>query len=340
MEIYIYNSNRELLGIIEAFEYLRWTRKYSRCGSFELKAIANADNILLLQIGNLLWKNDDEEAGIIEILEYSQRETEFITVSGRFLTSLLSRRIIWDDAVLIGDISDCVGQLLADEILNPADTNRKIDGMFFSQESFDVAVNTAIQYKNLMTAICDLCENADLGIRTQFVPYSGVFNIYLYRGAVTQSIFSKEFENVIEQIYIKSIAEYVNVGLVNGQNAMTIVGGGTGIERREIFVDATDLNIADFNDYGAALQFRGNSVLAENSIIQAFDVVVNQFGNLKYKTDFDIGSQITAVSKKWNVSMTARISEVEETYDRDGLSLNLTFGKPLLTLAERLRGKQ
>ena len=68
MELYIYNSDRELTGIVESFDYLRWTRRYSQCGSFELKAIATPENTELLKEGNIIWKNDDEEAGIIEHL--------------------------------------------------------------------------------------------------------------------------------------------------------------------------------------------------------------------------------------------------------------------------------
>jgi hypothetical protein len=83
VELIAFNRDLDTLGIIESYEYLRWTRKYSDCGSFELKAITTADNITLLKIGNILWKNNDEEAGIIELVEMS----DFITISGRFATS-------------------------------------------------------------------------------------------------------------------------------------------------------------------------------------------------------------------------------------------------------------
>lgn len=43
--------------------------------------------------------------------------------------------------------------------------------------------------------------------------------------------------------------------------------------------------------------FRGNARLAEQAMIQAFDVTVNQYGNLTYKVDFDLGNMIKAVSK-------------------------------------------
>jgi hypothetical protein len=339
MELLIFDSsNRSMKGIVESYEYLNWNRKYSRCGSFELKAIANSVNVELLTIGSLVWKNDDNEAGIIEFLEFNQGETEFITVSGRFLTSLLSRRIVWGTETLNGDISDCIATLLDHHLLNPAMQNRKIPRTYFSHEQLGIPVNTQISYENLMTAVCDICENADIGIRITFVASSGVFNIELYRGLESQAVFSKEYENLIEQVYTTSVAEYSNVALVNGFTAMTIVGSESGTDRREIFVDAQDLKVEDFPDtYDQALLFRGNSKLAENAVIKAFDVTVNQYGNLKYKTDFDVGSLIKAQSKKWNIAMTARITGVSETYDKTGMSLDLTFGKPLLTLAERIR---
>ena len=115
------------------------------------------------------------------------------------------------------------------------------------------------------------------------------------------------------------------------------VGSGSGEGRREIFVDAKDLQSADISgDYTDALVFRGNTKLAEQAMVQAFDVTVNQYGNLNYKTDFDIGSQIQAVSKRWNVSLSARITEVTEYYDRDGMSLDVTFGKQQMTIGQKL----
>ena len=47
---------------------------------------------------------------------------------------------------------------------------------------------------------------------------------------------------------------------------------------------------------------------------------------------------IKVVSKRWGVAMTARITEIEESYDKSGMSLGVTFGKPLLTLAQKLKG--
>lgn len=343
MELYIFDSERKMAGIVQAYEYLRWTCRYSRCGSFELKAFASDENIALLQIGNILWKNDDEEAGIMEFVELTMQEQEFVMVSGRFATCFLSRRIVWATEALSGDLSSGVDQLLNHHLIAPVDSDRVMNGISYKPASLGKPINTQISYQNLMDSVADLCETADVGVKAVFSPATGNFKIILYIGSDTQSVFSKEYENIIDQVFTRSMAEHANTALVGGEgdgpNWTFVVTGGSGEERYEIFVDAKDLRAEDFpDDYAAALLFRGNAKLAERAMVQAFEVTVNSYGNLRYKTDFDIGSKIQAVSKRWNIRLDDRITEIEESHGRDGMSLSVTFGKPLLTLAQKLKG--
>ena len=342
MELYIYNSNRELVGIVESFEYLRWTRRYSQCGSFELKAIATSENTELLKEGNIIWKNDDEEAGIIEHLELSQTEHEVITVSGRFATSFLSCRIVWQTEKLSGDISTCVEQLLNNNLINPSDVARKIANISFSAPNFNVPISTQVSYRNLMDAVTELCVASDVGIKTVFTPTTGVFTVALYMGTESQAVFSKEYENLTEQIYTISAGDYANTALVGGEGegpdrTFVAITSGSGETRHEIFVDAKDLRAEDFGlDYIDTLIFRGQSKLSEQAIRYSFDTSVNPHGNLSYKIDFDLGQTVKVISKAWGVSMTTRITEVEETYDADGRSISVVFGKAELTIAQKL----
>jgi hypothetical protein len=343
MELYIYNSNRELEGIVESFEYLRWTRRYSQCGSFEIKAIATQENADLLKEGNIIWKNDDEEAGIIEHLELSQTEQEFITASGRFATSLLARRIVWQTEILSGDLSVCVEQLINNNLINPSDTARKITAISFSSPNLNVPISTQVSYRNLMDVVTDLCGVSDVGIKTVFTPATGVFTVTLYMGTESQAVFSKGYENLIEQIYTISAADYANTALVGGEGegadrTFVAITSGSGETRHEIFVDAKDLREDDFGaDYIDTLIFRGQSKLSEQAIRYSFDTSVNPHGNLTYKIDFDLGQTVKVISKEWGISMTTRITEVEETYDANGQSISVVFGKAELTIAQKIR---
>jgi len=342
MELYIYNSDRELTGIVESFEYLRWARRYSQCGSFELRAIATPENTTLLQEGNFIWKNDDEEAGIIEHLEMVQAEQEIITASGRFATSFLSRRIVWQTEVLSGDLSACVEQLLNNNLISPTDTARQIDGIVFSAPNLGVPVSTQISYRGLLDVVTELCGASEIGIKTVFTPATHLFTVTLYKGTDSQAVFSKEYENLTEQSYTESATGYANTALIGGEGegesrTFVAITSGSGETRREIFVDAKDLQAADFGTgYTDALIFRGQSKLSEQGIRYSFDTSVNPHGNLTYKTDFDLGQTVKVISKAWGVSMTTRIAEIEETYDADGLSISVVFGKAELTIAQKI----
>lgn len=343
MELYIYNSNRELAGIVESFEYLRWTRRYSQCGSFELKAIATQENTALLKEGNLIWKNDDEEAGIIEHLELSQTEQEIITASGRFVTSFLARRIVWQTEKLSGDISICVEQLINNNLINPSDAARKISGISFLSPNLNVPISTQVSYRNLMDVITELCEVSEVGIKTVFTPSTGILTVMLYMGLESQAVFSKEYENLTEQIYTISAVDYANTALVGGEGegadrTFVAIASGSGEERHEIFIDAKDLRKDDFGaDYIDTLIFRGQSKLNEQAIRYSFDTSVNPHGNLSYKTDYDLGQTVKVISKAWGVSMTTRITEIVETYDANGQSVSVVFGKAELTIAQKIR---
>jgi hypothetical protein len=338
LELYIFNHNRKLAGLVEAFEYLRWTRRYSSCGSFEVKAVATDTNLALLRTGNIVWKNNDCEAAYIEHVELTMDGGEYITASGRFVTSILARRIVWNTENLSGDLSAAVGKLLDNNVIKPANSARRIERVTYVTRPQNANVNTQISYKNLLTAVTELCEAADIGIKTCFKSATGDFEVSLFRGGEVQGVFSREYENILAQSYMESTAGFANAALVGGEGegskrTFVSVGDVSGENRYEIFCDAKDLRSADFpNSYTDALKFRGQSKLAESAMIKAFDATLNQYGNLRYKIDFDVGSTVRVHSGRWAISMTARITEIEESYDKSGMSLDATLGKPLKLL--------
>ena len=345
MELYIYDGARKLSGIVEAFDYLRWSRRYHSCGSFEIKAVATPGNLALIKTGNILWKNDDEEAGYIELVELTMEEGgEHITATGRFVSSIMGRRIIWSTENLSGELSAMLGRLLTNHLISPADTARKIERVQYVGGPAGFPVNNQISHKNLLAAISGLCEAADVGLKTSFNPATGIFKIALYQGSDVQGVFSREFENVLAQTFTESVAGYANVALVGGEGegaerTFVTVGTSTGEGRFEIFVDAKDLRGDDFpGNYSDALIFRGSAKLAEQAMVKACDATLNQYGNLRYKHDFDIGSRVRVAAKGWGLSMTARITEIEESFQQDGMSLDVTLGRPLLTLAQKQEG--
>ena len=74
------------------------------------------------------------------------------------------------------------------------------------------------------------------------------------------------------------------------------------------------------------MQQQGKTALANAPISESFTAEVNPYGNLKYKTHYDLGDIITVSSKRWGVQVDARITEITEVYGADGETLELTLG--------------
>jgi hypothetical protein len=341
MDLLVYDTNRQLMGVVEEYEYLRWTRRYSRSGGYELRAMATPNALNLLKIGHFLGKSDDEEIGLIEFAEISMEDREIIEISGKFGTGLLWRRIVLETEILNGDLGAALGQLLGNNILPTAPVAaRRIPYLSYQQAVLGVNVENQVSYRNLLSVVEGLCAAGDVGIRTIF--NNGNFIVTPYIGTDASGVFSREFENIINQTFTVSVRDFATFALVGGEGegserTFVQVGGGWGEWRFEVFVDARDLQSENFpTGYEDALAYRGMARLAELALVEAFDATINQFGNLQYKVDYDIGSRVRIVAKQWGMEITARITELEENYDRDGMGIRATFGKPLLTIYDKI----
>lgn len=340
--INVYSKDYERIGFIESYSYLSWVRRYSAVGEFELKCAP--ENLPLLSLGNVIAKSKDDEAGIIETLLVESVEKELITVRGRFLPVLLESRIIWDTENLNGDIGGCIGQLINNHAVNPTDTGRAIPNLSYKGIVTGKTIQTQISFKNLLETVTGICSETGVGIKS--VLTGNGTSVSLYLGREQPFVFSKEFENLLSQNYTDSIKDFTNIAKVAGEGEgadrqTVVVGDATGLNRKEIFVDARDLASSEYEDeekYLKALELRGNEKLYEKRRRESFDAVANTNSNLTYRKDFDLGDIVTVKSGLLGISKRLRITEITETYDENGLHMDLIFGDPLPTLSERLKG--
>jgi hypothetical protein len=340
--INIYNKDYERIGFIESYSYLSWVRRYSTVGEFELKCAP--ENLPLLSLGNILAKINDNEGAIIETILVESVEQEIITVRGRFLTVLLESRIIWNTEKLQGDLSQCIGQLINNHAINPVEADRTVPNL--SYESLVIGKNISMQvsFKNLLEAVTGITSETGVGIKG--VLTTGGISLSLYIGQEQPFVFSREFENLLSQNYTDSIKDLANVAKVAGEGEGTdrqiiVIGEAAGLARKEIFIDARDLASSEHESnekYLKALELRGSEKLYEKRRRESFDAVANTNSNLFYRKDFDLGDIVTVKSSLLGISRRLRITEIIETYDEAGLSVDLIFGDPLPTLSERLKG--
>lgn len=258
MNLTVLDTNLLSIAIIDTYESLIWTDRYSKCGDFELYMPISDSIPWYFKQENMLMIEQSEHLMIIETIEIESdsENGNHLKISGRSLESILDRRIIWGQQTFNGNLQDGIKTLIDSCFINPTDSKRKVKGFIF-KESTDSAI-TELTFEatylgnNLLEIIEKLCNDYGIGYKItindqkQFVfelyagidrSYSQINNPYV--------VFSPNFDNVVNSNYITSSTNYKNVALVAGEgegaDRITVTVGSnvvTGLERRELFTDA------------------------------------------------------------------------------------------------------
>ncbi|MBA4507952.1 siphovirus ReqiPepy6 Gp37-like family protein [Clostridium sporogenes] len=380
MELYIFNRELELKGILDTFTSLRWIRRYSKTGEFELHCTLNFDTLELLKRENIIYKKDDVEAGYIETrqLKIGEDGQEYLEIKGKLLTNYLDRRISWDRVNFYGKTEELMRELVNYNAINPANINRKIPSLALGNlKGFTEDIKYQNSFGNIIECLENISNTNNLGYRNLldiknrkilFDVYKGVDRA-INNGTIAPCIFSRDFENILEQEYMDSLNNYRNTTLIAGagegkDRKITSIENGKGLDRYELYVDARDIqdteekkkivtetdeegNITKHEEteeveipwerYKPLLIQRGKEKLEECQEIQTFDSKINTNGNNVYKKDFDLGDIVTVVDKNWGIRIDTRITEIEEVYEEKGLEVNITFGNNIPTIIDKIK---
>ncbi|EPY2275492.1 siphovirus ReqiPepy6 Gp37-like family protein [Clostridium sporogenes] len=382
MELYIFSRDLELKGILDTFTSLRWIRRYSKTGEFELHCTLNSNVLELLKRENIVYKKDDIEAGYIETrqLKIGQDGQEYLKVKGKFLTNYLDRRISWDRVNFSGKTEELMRKLVNDNAINPTNINRKIDNLILGDlKGFIEDIKYQNSFGNIIEQLENISNTSNLGYRNilDIKNRKIIFDVYkgvdrtVNNGTIAPCIFSRDFENILEQEYMDSLNNYRNTTLIAGagegkDRKLTSIESGIGLDRFELYVDARDIedkeekkkivtetdeegNITEHEEteeveipwerYKPLLIQRGEEKLSECEEIQTFDSKINTQGNNVYKKDYDLGDIVTVVDKKWGIRIDARITEIEEIYEEKGLEVNVVFGNNIPTIIDKIKQK-
>ena len=352
MDLIVLNTNLDAITIVDTFESFIWTDRYYEYGDFELYTSISDGILNNIRQDYYLQNVESEHVMIIEklLINSDTEDGNHLTVTGRSLESILNRRIIWGRKTLSGNLQNGIKELLDECIINPSDSDRKIPNFIFeySDDPAIVALTINAQYTgdNLYDVINTICSERDIGFKVT-LNNNKQFVFKLYAGSdrsyeqVTNPyvIFSPNFDNIINSNYIESKSALKNVALVGGEGEgsarkYTTVGGGIGLNRRELFVDARDISsdvgegIALANDdYIAQLQQRGNEKLAENTDVTSFEGQVETTLMFKYGEDFFNGD-IVQIANEYGHETRARVLEIVISENEEGLSVYPTF-KPI-----------
>lgn len=342
MDMTVLNKDLDPILVIDSYESLIWTDRYAECGDFEL--YNTIDELLLSTMKRdfYLLNPESEHVMCIETIRITSdiEDGSRMIIEGYSLEKILSRRVIWGNKKVSGTPQEVIKELLNDCIINPTNANRQIKNFVFS-ESSDPSITGLESFEaeytgdNLYNIVTKICKENKIGFKITLDMDSKTFIFKLYAGVnrsynqVENSyvIFSPSFDNLITANYMETSSALKTVALVAGKGegeSRTLyevdTGGLTGIERRELFVDASNLSTYD----EAPMEQRGKEELSECADISSFEGQAETRIMFKYGQDFFTGD-IVQFADGYGHEAPARIVEMITSDGVDGLSVYPTF---------------
>lgn len=374
MELYVLDKNLDLIGVIDNYETLIWTRKYKEVGKFQLNLPATEDNIILMQDENIIYRKDDVEGGVINHIEYtvSDKGEKQLTITGNFITSYLSRRINWGTINYSGRVDLLMQKLITDNCISPSNSNRIIPLLEIVNTNYTDTISKQDSYSNLTDLLTDIANVNDFGYRVRINTREGTrylaFEVYkgidrsVNQSDISPTVFSLDMENILTENYVKDNSSFRNTTLIAGagegsaRKKTTINNGISGLDRLELFVDARDVSDTEqeevtddegntttvdveipWSEYEPLLLQRGNEKLSECTKIETFEGTINTNANNVYKVDYDLGDIVTIYDKDLGIKLDTRITEIEETYEKGKVEIVPTFGNNIPSLLTKIK---
>lgn len=341
----IANTGFQRLCILDDYISFIWTSRYYTSGDFEICTGLSDLALSVLRYGFFVFREDRDDVGIIEKLDIQKDADgkEMIIASGRFVTSILGRRIVAVQTQINNAyVDDAVYTLIDDNVINPDIPERAIPN-FEIEESFTTTKKITIQItgKNLMESIQHICEPVGIGYKVTVENGDFVFKLYegtdrSYGQSVNPYIvFSDQYDNLFSSEYQENYADIVTDVLVAGEgeglDRKTIWAsraGLSGLERYEKYQDARNMstNEGEIPDQEYYEQLEAVGLEAITSYVASFSGEVD-FNSVRFGVDVFLGDICTVENKRWGIFLNCRLVEVIESVDEAGAyTITPTFG--------------
>lgn len=326
-----------LLGVIDDFTSFNFTRSYSGIGEWQLVLDGSSLNAQRVKGMDFISIGEDK-AGLVQHYEDTIEDGEHtLTFSGVELKGLASRRIIIPPA---GEAYETftksspeyvIANLLTNQLLNPTVENRKIAGTLLEYAQSTTKIRYDGRYQNLEEEIEMLATAYNVG-----------WCAYISDNVIKWKIWNGVDRTAAQTTNNRMILSY-DYGTMNNSSLtiedqvptyMVIAGQGEGVDRAIAIIDKeksaltrieTFLDARDIKD-DSLLPQRGEQNLAEyGDEINYTATLSNQAAN-QYRNDFDLGDIGTIKDDKIENDLDYRITAIEEVYEENQLSINMTFG--------------
>lgn len=365
MDLRVLNTNFETIYILDSYESLLWVDKFNEPGTFEIYTKVTNDILEYLKPDYYLVNENSEHTMIIEdiSIESDIENGDKIKIVGRSLESILERRIIWTETTFKENhnLQKAIRKLVERNISSSTKNKpaaRRISNFILGEESTDASITSlklvdGAQYNgnnNLLDVVTSLCSENKIGFKV-ILNESNQFVFSLYNGinrsySQTENpyvVYSPEFDNVLSSNYKEENSKLKNVALVtNGKQEEElierIVGVASDLQRREIYVNASDVdNTAKQEDDAgtettitpaemkALMDQKGKKELAETvKNMKTFDAKCDTSRLYVYGVDFFIGD-VVQMANEYGIEKESRVTEFTWSCTTSGTETYPTF---------------
>lgn len=351
--IRILDKNINLIAEIDNYEELQIIKKFHKVGEFSLKINANKNHVDKLVKNNiiLLGKNYNKVCLILH-REFMYTETgeksDVLSIKGVDLKGLLNRRLIVPKTGEAfesheGTQEEIIKAFVNNNCVAPSSSKRVIDNLIISENKNLGSIDMwRSSYENLSDKIQEISEFCGLGwdITLDAKQKKFIFDVIPGKDlTINQTenppiIFRSDFDNIRARRFTESIINSKNVVYAGAKEDATklVISTGEveGFERSEVFADVSENTIS-------ILQKEGEIKLKEYEELKSFELEIDPKNTFIYEKDYNLGDIVTIQDRKLKVIMDTRIVEVQESYNKNGMKLKITFGSSIPTLFSKIK---
>ncbi|GAB0170554.1 siphovirus ReqiPepy6 Gp37-like family protein [Lysinibacillus sp. CTST325] len=363
VDLNVFDLNFNRIGEISEYKKLILQRNYYKFSMLTLVVPGTPEMIELLKMNNIITTQSNFNYGyIIQHFDYIDENGSEIEVVAYSLNFLLSWRVIERQQRYEGNVEDIIKSFIASNAINTS-PNKVLPNLRLAANTGINIVDDSTKTGGPVSEHCfALCQKHEMSFDVLMNHKDKKYDVYTWQGedhSITQNvhphvIFSKEFDNVIKQNYVNSNIETKTTAIVAGEGegtdrkTITVNDNLSGFNRRELYVDARDLQSGYLDDdnnnvtltpdeYDATLISRGEEKLAEYQERETYESEIDMFAQFEYGVDYSLGYVVSIRNDELQKVMHARVVCAELTVDRDGQELRVEFGSNIPTLNEKIK---
>ena len=351
----LFNPDHEFIGVVEEFVQLTWRRSLWGAGSANLVLPQYSRWVQLARDGWVILPPDEDDLAYIVrqfLVSIQGSSVGDLDLTAPGIGSILGnpgRCVIPPTSSSHDEQNDVPAETAIKHYVSShagasAAAERQLPKFTVAADQGRGAnVTVHARYQPVSDVISDIARSQGIGwdITYDRAEDQFVFDVVVGTNRTNSVYFDLAFESILELSWLRSQIELSTYAYVAGQGTgadRTIVeryvgaAEPTGFDRREVLIDARDLDNSD------ALAARGDARLEGDEDI--IEVRVNPRGSFRYNEQFFLGDLVTIKERTFGIQTTARVVGVERSIRPASVipETVVSLGNPWPDLEHKIKG--